>query len=334
LLYRRLGQTGLQLGVVSLGTWATVGESLDLGAATRLLARAHEAGVNFYDNAETYGNGEAERLMGRALRRLRWPRESYVISSKVYWGTGAGGPTARGLSRKHVTEACDAALRRLGLDHLDLYLCHRPDPETPVEETVRAMSDLIAHQGKVLYWGTSEWPAATVAEADRLARANGLVPPVTEQPQYNLLVRDRVEGEYRELCRRLGLGLTTWSPLAYGLLAGRYRSDSFPAGARLARAEYGWLREEVFGERKREHLRRARELVALAEECGCSAAQLSMAWVLVNPLVSTAITGASSQGQLEDTLGCLQLLESGAIADLADRIGRIFPAAAPSAAAN
>ncbi|MGN6215481.1 MAG: aldo/keto reductase [Solirubrobacterales bacterium] len=323
MLYRRLGRSGLQVSVISLGAWATVGESLDLAGTTRLMAEAFEAGINLYDNAETYGDGEAERLMGRALRQLNWPRESYLVSSKVFWGTGGIGPTARGLSRKHVFEACDQALARLGLEHLDLYLCHRPDPEAPVEETVRAMSDLVSHHGKVLYWGTSEWPADLIVEADRFARANGLVPPTTEQAQYNLFVRHRVEKEYVDLYERLGLGLTVWSPLAYGLLAGRYRS-SVPADARLGRPGYEWLREEILGERERERLAAAGRFALLADQHGVSPARLSMAWVLSNPNVSTAITGASNPAQLRDTLGALELIEAGTVKALGDGLEALF----------
>src|ERR1700691_324664 len=216
MLYRRVGGSGLQVSAVSLGAWATIGERLDLAATTRMLEEAYDLGINFFDNAETYGNGAAEATMGRALAGLRWPRETYLVSSKVFWGTGSERPTARGLSRKHVLEACDAALQRLRVDYLDLYLCHRPDAQTPIAETVRAMSDLISHHGKVLYWGTSEWPATAIVEAHRVAREHGLVAPIVEQAQYNLLTRARVEREYVDLCTRLGLGLSVWSPLAYG----------------------------------------------------------------------------------------------------------------------
>lgn len=323
MLYRRLGRSGIQLSAISLGAWATVGESLDLAATTRLLAEAFEAGVNFFDNAETYGDGESELLVGRALKTLAWPRESYLVSSKVYWGTGGRGPTARGLNRKHVIEACEASLRRLGVDHLDLYLCHRPDPETPLEETVRAMSDLVSHQGKVLYWGTSEWPAEAIFAADRFARDNGLVPPTTEQTQYNLCVRRRVEDEYPKVVASLGLGLMAWSPLAHGLLAGRYR-DALPAKARLNRRGYEWLREEVLGAAEADRLRAGRELCEIADDHGVSPAQLSMAWVLRNPGVCTAITGASSSAQLRDTLGALRLVDSELLAATAGRLEEVF----------
>lgn len=319
-----MGRTGLQLSVISFGAWATVGETLDLNATTRMMDEAFEAGINCFDNAETYRDGEAEELVGRALKALRWPRESYVLSSKVYWGKGSGGPTARGLSRKHVIEACDGALRRLGVDHLDLYLCHRPDPGTPIEETVQAMSDLVTRQGKVLYWGTSEWSPEQILAADRFARANGLTSPVTEQVQYNLYLRGRVEEEYAEVLAPLGLGLMAASPLAHGLLAGRY-GDEAPSNARLGRRGYEWLHDEVLGTRTAERLDAARELCAFAAENGVSPAQLSIAWVLRNPNVCTAITGASTPGQLQDSLGALALVEAGLRENVVAGLEGVFP---------
>jgi voltage-dependent potassium channel beta subunit len=323
-IYRRLGNSGLQTSAIGLGAWATVGETLDLTATTRLMAEAFEAGVNFYDNAETYGDGAAERLVGRALRVLGWRRESFLLSSKVYWGTGGIGPTARGLNRKHVFEACDEALRRFGVDHLDLYLCHRPDPDTPIEETVRAMSDLISHHGKVLYWGTSEWPATAILAAHEFARANGLVAPTTEQAQYNLFARCRVEDEYAELYRGVGLGLTVWSPLACGLLAGRYGPVRVSDG-RLARGGYEWLKAEILGDLESERLDAARQLGRIAAEHGATPAQLSMAWVLSNRNVASAITGASVPAQLRDSLRSLDLLQSGLIEELRETLDHVFP---------
>jgi voltage-dependent potassium channel beta subunit len=324
LLHRHLGASGLQVSVVSLGAWATIGERLDLHASTRLMDEAYNLGVNFFDNAETYGNGEGEEMMGRVLATLRWPRESYLVSSKVYWGSGSARPTARGLSRKHVFEACEAALRRMGIDYLDLYLCHRPDATTPIEETVRAMSDLISHQGKVLYWGTSEWSATAIAEAHRVARELGLIAPVTEQAQYNLLTRSRVEREYADLYTGLGLGLTAWSPLAYGLLTGRY-NQKLDASGRLARVGYEWLRDSVLGDRSQQRLAAVRKFCALALEHGFSPAQLGMAWVLGNRNVSTAITGASNVDQLRETVAAVELLNRLTPA-LRDELSRVFDA--------
>ncbi len=324
MLYRRLGQSGLQVSAISLGAWATIGERLDVRASARLLEAAYDLGVNFFDNAETYADGRGETVMGEALARLRWPRETFLVSSKVYWGAGSDRPTARGLSRKHVVEACEAALRRLRVDHLDLYLCHRPDPDTPIAETVCAMSDLIAHQGKVLYWGTSEWPAAAVAQAHRVARERGMVAPVCEQPQYNLLTRTRVEREYEQLCEQLGLGLMVWSPLAYGLLSGRYNAD-LDAEGRLARDGYEWLRDGVLGVRAPQRLTAVRAFCSRARQHGLAPAQLAVAWVLGNRRVSTAITGASSVAQLRETAAAVELLNRVTPA-LRGELDRIFDA--------
>lgn len=323
MVYRRVGRSGLQTSVVSLGAWATIGERLGPTETVRMLDRAYGLGINFFDNAETYLDGRAEEVMGRALAQLDWPRETYLLSSKVYWGTGSASPTARGLSRKHVIEACDAALRRLSVDYLDLYLCHRPDPEVPVAETVEAMSDLISHQGKVLYWGTSEWPAAAIVEACEIARERHLVAPVIEQARYNLLARSRVEGEYGPLVEDLGLGLSVWSPLAYGLLTGRYNAG-FPGEARLARRGYEWLRDEVLDERGQERLEAVGRMCALASEVGMSPAQLSMLWALGNPAVSTAVTGASTPEQLQETVAAVAFLDQLA-PSLRAQVGALFP---------
>jgi voltage-dependent potassium channel beta subunit len=322
LLYRRLGVSGLHVSAISLGAWATVGDGLDLRASIQLIEEAYNLGINFFDNAETYGNGTAELVMGEALAALRLPREDFLVSSKVYWGTGSDRPTAKGLSRKHVFDACEAALRRLRVDYLDLYLCHRPDTGTPIEETVRAMSDLISHQGKVLYWGTSEWPASTIAEAHKVARELGLVFPVTEQAQYNLLIRSRVEREYASLYTKLGLGLTVWSPLAYGLLTGRY-NEGVDGSGRLSRASYRWLRDGILGDREHQRMEAVREFCAVAQDYGISPAQLSIAWVLCNPNVSTAITGASNVDQLRETVAATELLDR-VTPELNGELRRIF----------
>jgi len=279
--YRRMGNTGLRLSAISLGTWATIGERLNHTESLVLLDEAYQLGVNFFDGGETYGDGAAERALGKALVTLAWPRETFVVSGKIYWGVHGGRPNTAGLSRKHVIEGCHATLRRLRLDHLDLLLCHRPDPETPVAETVAAMSDLI-RQGKILYWGTSEWPPERVIEACDVAPATGGYPPVVEQLQYNLMERRRVEEDFARIPDRFGLGLTVWSPLAYGLLAGRY-DDGFPARARLSDPAYAWLRSSALGRDEERTLARYRGANALARKWGMEPAVLALAWVLRNP---------------------------------------------------
>jgi voltage-dependent potassium channel beta subunit len=304
MLYRRMGRTGLQLSALSFGAWVTFGRQVGRGQARELLALAHDRGVNFFDNAETYNDGVAEALMGDVLADLRFPRDSYCVSSKVFFGAVTpAAPTQRGLSRKHVIEACHQALQRLRVEYLDLYFCHRPDPDTPIEETVAAMDTLI-RQGKVLYWGTSEWPAEAIAEAHRIARENHCYAPVVEQPQYNLLHRDRVEREYAPLYERFGMGTTVWSPLASGLLSGKY-NDGVPADSRLAQPGYEWLRETALGPGRVE---RVRHLAPIARELGVSQAQLALAWCLSNPHVSTVLLGASRREQLEQNLAALDLL--------------------------
>ena len=302
--YRRLGRSGLQLSALSLGSWVTFHTQVDEPTARRMLAQAYEAGVNFFDNAEAYAAGASERIMGQALRALGWGRDTYCVSSKVFWGGKL--PTQKGLSRKHVFDACHAALERLQVEYLDLYFCHRPDPETPVEETVRAMGDLIA-QGKVLYWGTSEWSAERIEEAIDVARELGYPPPTMEQPQYNLFERAKVEREFRGLFDRHGLGTTIWSPLASGILTGKYASG-IPAGSRMLLPGYAWLRAELESEKGQRQVRQTRELAVIAKELGGSVAQLAIAWCLSNPDVSTVILGASRPEQLKETLGALELL--------------------------
>jgi voltage-dependent potassium channel beta subunit len=302
--YRRLGKSGLQVSALSLGSWVTFGKQVDEGVARACMHAAYDAGVNFFDNAETYANGASEEVMGRILADAGWDRTTYLVSSKVFWGGDK--PNQKGLSRKHVVEACHAALRRLRVEYLDLYFCHRPDDHTPVEETVRAMHDLI-QQGKVLYWGTSEWSAQQIQEAYGIARALHLTPPTMEQPQYHLLHRERVEGEYRRLYDRanLGLGLTTWSPLASGLLTGKY-NDGIPADSRLAQNEdLAWLRERLLGPGGAENLDKVRRLGALAAELGLPLSRLALAWCLTNPHVSTVITGASRVEQVRENMTAL-----------------------------
>lgn len=304
--YRRLGASGLQLSAVSFGAWMTFGRQVGRGQARELIAAAWDHGINFFDNAEAYANGEAERVMGDVIADLRLPRDGFCVSSKVFFGSvDEPRPTQRGLSRKHVIEACHGALRRLRVEHLDLYYCHRPDPDTPVEETVAAM-DLLVRQGKVLYWGTSEWPEALIREAARFARANHLAAPAMEQPQYNLLHRERVELEYAPLYSELGLGTTTWSPLASGLLTGKYASGVDREG-RLAQPDAGWLQRLVVGHSEERRVERAQRFVEVATELGERPAPLAIAWCLRNPHVSSVILGASTVAQLQENLAALDL---------------------------
>ena len=304
--YRRLGQCGLQLSAFSFGAWVTFGRQVGRSQARELLALAYDRGVNFFDNAETYNAGAAEELMGDVLADLRFARDSYCVSSKVYFGAVADPkPTQRGLSRKHVIEACHQALARLRVDYLDLYFCHRPDPDTPIAETVAAM-DLLVRQGKVLYWGTSEWPAEAIEQAHRIAREQHLAAPVVEQPQYNLLHRERVEQEYAPLYDTYGMGTTIWSPLASGLLTGKYR-DGVPSDARLNQPGYEWLRDELLDPVKG-RVARAQRIAPIAAELGASMTQLALAWCLTNPRVSTVLLGASGSEQLRHNLDALDLL--------------------------
>lgn len=306
--YRRLGSSGLKLSALSFGAWVTFGTSIGRTQARELIAQAFDAGVNFFDNAEVYASGEAERIMGDVLADLRLPRDAWCVSSKVYFGSVDNpAPTQKGLSRKHVIEACEQALRRLRVDHLDLYYCHRPDPETPLEETVRAMDALI-RQGKVLYWGTSEWSAGAIRSAARIARANGLHPPAMEQPEYNLLHRERVETEYAPLYTELGLGTTTWSPLASGLLTGKY-NDGVPEGSRMSTPGYEWLARRLSTAEGATKLAQARRICAIAKDLDMTPAQLSIAWCLRNPNVSSVILGASRPEQLRENLGSLALIQ-------------------------
>ena len=309
--YRRLGSSGLQLSALSFGAWLTFGAQVGRGTARELIAAAWDHGVNFFDNAEGYANGEAERVMGDVIADLRLPRDGYCVSSKVMFGSAADPrPTQKGLSRKHVTDACHAALKRLRVDYLDLYYCHRPDPETPIEETVWAMDTLI-RQGKVLYWGTSEWPATQIREAHRIARAARLHAPTMEQPQYNLLHRARVELEYAPLYAELGLGTTTFSPLASGLLTGKYAATP-DEESRLLREGSGWLQRIVLGDSGERRLERSARFATVAQELGFAPATLAIAWCLRNPHVSSVILGASRVEQLLQNLQALQV---------ADRLG-------------
>ncbi len=299
--YRKMGKWGLKLSELSLGAWVTYGGQVGEEIAEQCMVAAYEAGVNFFDNAETYANGNAEIVMGKVLKQVGWRRESYVVSTKIFWG--GKGPNDRGLSYKHVYEGVNNALCRLQLDYVDLVFCHRPDRNTPIEETVWAM-DQVIRQGKALYWGTSEWSAADIIEADKVARLNGLRPPSMEQPQYNMLHRDRFEVEYEPLFRNLGYGTTIWSPLASGLLTGKY-NQGVPQGSRASLPGYEWLAKTML---RPEAIEKARQLQPIADDLGCSMAQMALAWCLLNPNVSTVITGASRVEQVHENLKALAVL--------------------------
>lgn len=307
MLYRRLGSSGLKLSALSFGAWVTFGGQIARDQARNLVAAAWDHGINFFDNAEAYGNGRAEQVMGDVMADLRLPRDGFCVSSKVFFGSAADPrPTQCGLSRKHVTDACHAALKRLRVDYLDLYYCHRPDLDTPIGETVRAM-DTLVRQGKVLYWGTSEWSVVQIQEAVDFAKHHNLHGPTMEQPQYNLLHRDRVEHEYAALYADPGMGITTFSPLASGLLTGKY-NDGFPAGSRLGLEGMQWLQDLVLGPDAPARMARVRRYVQLAADLGQSPATLAIAWCLRNPNVSSVILGASRVEQLLQNLQALELL--------------------------
>jgi len=299
--YRRLGKAGVQVSALSFGSWVTFGNQVDSKVAKECMYRAYDNGINFFDNAEVYAHGKSEEVMGKILSEAGWSRDTFLVSSKVFWGGDQ--PNQTGLSRKRVLEACHAALKRLQVDYLDFYFCHRPDKNTPMEETVWAMHNLI-QQGKVLYWGTSEWSAQEVQEAMMVARQNNLIGPSMEQPQYNMLVRRKLEVEFFKLFRDYGYGTTIWSPLASGILTGKY-NNGIPKGSRLTRDELTWLREKLLND---ENIKKVAELVLLAEELGTTAAKLAIAWCLKNPNVSTVITGATKLEQLKQNLESLEVV--------------------------
>ena len=301
--YRRLGGTGLKVSVLSFGSWVTFGPQLAGSLAEECLSAAHDAGVNFFDNAEAYSGGESERIMGEAIANLGWARHSYVLSTKVFWGLHDGPNMRNTLNRKYLLQAIDGSLERLGTDFVDLLYCHRPDPETPIEETVWAMSDIIS-AGKALYWGTSEWSADQIRTAWDIADRHHLHKPVVEQPQYNLFWRVRVEQEYAALYDDIGLGLTTWSPLASGVLSGKYL-DGIPEGSRGSLPGYEWLRDMLTNEDRNA---KVRELASVADELGCTLSQLSIAWCAKNPHVSSVITGASRVEQVRENMGALEVI--------------------------
>ena len=302
--YRHLGQSGVRLGELSLGSWVTFHIQANLDTAVEMMSAAHEAGVNFFDNAEIYAKGESEKLMGAALKKLGWRRSSYLISTKFFWGLNDGVNEKDTLNRKYLLEAIDGSLRRLGLDYVDLVYCHRPDPNTPIEETVWAMHNII-ESGKAIYWGTSEWSAAEVIAAIEIADRHHLHKPVMEQPQYNMFHRERFEVEYARLFRDYGYGSTTWSPLASGLLTGKY-NDGVPEGSRGSLEKYDWLLEKLTDKVLHE---KVNKLTEIAGDLGATTAQLAIAWLLKNPNVSTVITGASRVEQVRQNMKAVDIVE-------------------------
>lgn len=302
--YRRLGKTGLQLSVLSYGSWVTFSKQVDDSASDLLMGIAYDNGINFFDNAEAYEGGKSEELMGRVLKKKNWDRTTYCISSKAFFGLYGKNnkPTQHGLSRKHLTEACHAALKRLQTDYLDLFYCHRPDPNVPMEEVVWTMNILL-QQGKILYWGTSEWSAAEIMEAHAVAKELHLIGPAMEQPQYNLFERQKMEHDYIPIFRDIGMGTTIWSPLASGLLSGKY-NEGIPEDSRLAIEKYHWLRDRLMQEEK---LAKVRNLQKVADELECSMATLAIAWCIHNPNVTTAILGATRESQLTENLKALEV---------------------------
>jgi len=301
--YRRLGNSGLKLSELSFGSWVTYGNQLQDDSARECMAAAHDAGVNFFDNAEVYARGASETIMGNVLRKMGWPRSSYIVSTKFFWGLHDGPNEKSTLNRKYLMQAIDGSLKRLQLDHVDLVFCHRADPETPIEETVWAMHDII-RSGRAHYWGTSEWSAGEIMAAWQIADRHHLAKPVMEQPQYNLLHRDRVEREYARLYRDIGIGTTTWSPLASGLLTGKY-NDGVPAGTRATLKGYEWLAERIVDPVR---IAKVRQLMPIAAELSCTLAQLALAWCVRHPNVSTVITGASRASQVVENMKALDVV--------------------------
>jgi voltage-dependent potassium channel beta subunit len=303
--YRFLGRSGLKVSALSLGAWVTYGGQVGEQIAYECMTAAYEAGVNFFDNAEAYAQGNAETVMGEVIQKIGWKRSDLVISTKIFWG--GDGPNDSGLSRKHLIEGTHAALRRLQTDYVDLIFCHRPDLCTPIEETVWTMHQII-QQGKAFYWGTSEWSAQQITEAHAVARREHLIPPLMEQPEYNMFHRQRVEKEYAPLYREFGLGTTIWSPLDSGLLTGKY-NQGIPEGTRVSLKGYEWLRKYFESEEARANIEKVRQLMPIAADLGCSMAQLAIAWCLKNPNVSTVITGASRREQVLENMKALEVTD-------------------------
>ncbi len=301
--YRRLGSAGLKVSALSYGSWVTYGSQVDIDLAVSCMKAAYDNGVNFFDNAEAYAGGKSEEIMGQALKKLGWRRSSYIVSTKVYWGLNDGPNEKNTLNRKYLMESIDGSLKRLDMDHVDLLYCHRPDPETPIEEVVFAMSDIIA-SGKAHYWGTSEWSAAEIMEAWQIAERHHLRKPQMEQPQYNLITRNRVEKEYARLYEDIGLGLTTWSPLASGLLSGKY-NDGIPEGSRMSLKGYEWLKDGVLTP---DRIESVKKLGKIAADLGVTTAQLTLAWTAGNPRVSSVITGASRPEQVVENMKAFELI--------------------------
>jgi voltage-dependent potassium channel beta subunit len=303
--YRYLGRSGLKVSELSFGSWVTFGPQVDVDKAVNLMSLAYDAGVNFFDNAEVYSSGQAEEIMGKALKKTGWKQSNLVISTKIFWG--GEGPNEKGLSRKHIIEGMHASLKRMGVEYVDLVFAHRPDIHTPIEETVRAFNYLI-DQGLAFYWGTSEWSAQQIMEAYAIARREYLIPPLMEQPQYNMFHRDRVEVEYERLYTEIGLGTTIWSPLASGLLTGKY-NNGIPEDSRANLPGYEWLRKRFSAEKTQEEIGKVIKLAGVAEELGCTTAQLALAWCLLNPNVSTVITGASKAEQVTDNMKAIEFVD-------------------------
>jgi voltage-dependent potassium channel beta subunit len=317
--YRFLGKSGLKISALSFGSWVTFGNQADVDDAYEMMNIAYQAGVNFFDNAEAYAGGESEIIMGKVLQKAGWERSDLVLSTKIFWG--GDGPNDRGLSRKHIIEGVDAALERMQVDYVDLVYAHRPDIHTPIEETVRAMNHVL-DQGKAFYWGTSEWSAQQITEAHKVARQYNLIPPLMEQPQYNMFHRERFESEYAPLYKEFGLGTTIWSPLASGLLTGKY-NEGIPEDSRATLEGYDWLRDRFTSETAQKRLAKVDRLIPVADELGCSMAQLALAWCLTNPNVSTVITGASKPSQVEENMQAIEVVDK-LTPDVLERIEEIL----------